>query len=96
MAGWEAGNSEMQIRSCTVYGRVWHTVDRPGSLSECDNRFTVSSMTQASRDVAQDRYQVSLSSILTLPPSLPPSLTHSIPITDSRARSLSPSLSLSH
>jgi len=33
-------------RQCTVYGRVWHTIDRPGSLSECDNRFTVSSMTQ--------------------------------------------------
>jgi hypothetical protein len=47
----------MEIRSCTVYGRVWHTVDRPGSLSECDNRFTVSSMQQASRDVAQDRYK---------------------------------------
>jgi hypothetical protein len=58
MAGWEAGNAEMQIRQCTVYGRVWHTIDRPGSLSECDNRFTVTSMTQASRDVAQDRTDV--------------------------------------
>ena len=53
MAGWEAGNAEMQIRQCTVYGRVWHTIDRPG-----DNRFTVTSMTQASRDVAQDRTDV--------------------------------------
>jgi len=85
MAGWEAGNAEMQIRQCTVYGRVWHTIDRPGSFSECANRFTVSSviednrftvssviednrftvtsmtqtsMTQASRDVAQDRTDV--------------------------------------
>jgi hypothetical protein len=56
MAGWEASNAEMEVRQCTVYGRVWHTIDRPGSLSECDNRFTVSSMTQASRDVAQDHY----------------------------------------
>ena len=56
MAGWEAGNAEMEVRQCTVYGRVWHTIDRPGSLSECDNRFTVSSMTEAALDIAQDRY----------------------------------------
>ncbi len=55
---WEAGNAEMEVRQCTVYGKVWQTIDRPGSLSECDNRFTVSSMTQASRDVynAHDNY----------------------------------------
>lgn len=28
----------MDIRRCTAYGRVWHTNDRPGTLSECDNR----------------------------------------------------------
>lgn len=43
-AGYEAANAEMEIKQCTVYGRVWHTNDRPGKLSECDNRFTVSSM----------------------------------------------------
>ncbi|EKX41576.1 hypothetical protein GUITHDRAFT_141838 [Guillardia theta CCMP2712] len=47
-AGWDASNSEIDIRQCAVYGRVWHSSDRPGKLSECDNRFTVSSMTQSS------------------------------------------------
>jgi len=36
--GWEAANAAMDIRRCTAYGRIWHTNDRPGKLSECDNR----------------------------------------------------------
>ena len=28
----------MDTPRCTAYGRVWHTNDRPGTLSECDNR----------------------------------------------------------
>ncbi|KAJ1496302.1 hypothetical protein T484DRAFT_2016317, partial [Baffinella frigidus] len=49
-AGWEAANAAMDIRRCTAYGRVWHTNDRPGTLSECDNRFTVSAMQEAFED----------------------------------------------
>eukprot|EP00281_Chroomonas_sp_CCMP1168_P018253 CAMPEP_0206215216 /NCGR_PEP_ID=MMETSP0047_2-20121206/2074_1 /ASSEMBLY_ACC=CAM_ASM_000192 /TAXON_ID=195065 /ORGANISM="Chroomonas mesostigmatica_cf, Strain CCMP1168" /LENGTH=267 /DNA_ID=CAMNT_0053637491 /DNA_START=60 /DNA_END=860 /DNA_ORIENTATION=+ len=41
-AGWEAAQAEMDIQRCTVFGRVWHTVDRPGKLSEGNNRMVSS------------------------------------------------------
>jgi hypothetical protein len=43
-AGWEAAMAVMEIHRCTVFGKVWQTADRPGKLSEGDNRM-VSSVT---------------------------------------------------